>query len=245
MIDTKDILLIIPAYNESKTIGKVIVEIKNQLPVLDILVVNDGSSDDTDKIAKKHGINVVSLPFNMGYGSALQTGYRYAQNKNYQYVLQMDADGQHEPKELVDLIKTIKGDRVDIVIGSRFLNECNYHASWLRRLGMIIFSKITSLIIKQRITDPTSGFQALNHKVLKFFTSEFYPSDYPDADVIILLYHVGFRIKEIPVVMYSALNKGKIHNGLKPLYYVFKMFLSIIMIFIREKPYFYRKENKL
>jgi len=244
-MNTKDALLIIPAYNESKAIGKVIIEIKNQLPDLDILVVNDGSIDNTDTIAKKHGVDVVSLPFNVGYGAALQTGYQYAQDKNYQYILQMDADGQHEPKELVNLVRAIKNDQVDVVIGSRFLNECNYQASWPRRLGMIIFSKITSLIIKQKITDPTSGFQALNHRVLEFFTSEFYPSDYPDADVIVLLYYSGFRIKEIPVVMYSALNKGKIHNGLKPLYYVFKMFLSIIMIFLRKKPYFYRKENKL
>lgn len=244
-MNVKDTLLIIPAYNESKAIGKIIIEVKNQLPDLDILVVNDGSTDDTDIIAKKHGANVVSLPFNIGYGAVLQTGYQYAQNKNYQYVLQMDADGQHEPKELVNLLRAIKSDQVDIVIGSRFLNECNYQASWPRRFVMIIFSKITSLIIRQKITDPTSGFQALNHRVLKFFTSEFYPSDYPDADVIILLYYIGFRIKEIPVVMYSALNKGKIHSGLKPLYYVFKMFLSIIMIFLREKPYFYRKENKL
>jgi len=244
-MNIKDTLLIIPAYNESKMIGKIIIEIKNQLPDLDILVVNDGSIDATDIIAKKHGANVISLPFNMGYGAALQTGYQYAQNKNYQYILQMDADGQHEPKHLNNLLRTIKEDRVDIVIGSRFLNECNYQASCVRHLGMIIFSKITSLIIKQRITDPTSGFQALNHRVLKFFTSEFYPSDYPDADVIVLLHSIGFRVKEIPVIMYSALNKGKIHNGLKPLYYVFKMFLSIIMIFLREKPYFYKKENKL
>ncbi len=244
-MNTKDVLLIIPAYNESEAIGEVIIEIKKQLPVLDILVVNDGSVDTTGIIAKKYGANVVSLPFNMGYGAALQTGYQYAQNKNYQYVLQMDADGQHEPKELINLLGAIKENKVDVVIGSRFLNECNYHASWLRRLGMIIFSKITSLIIRQKITDPTSGFQALNHRILKFFTSEFYPSDYPDADVIILINRIGFSIKEIPVVMHSALNKGKIHDGLKPIYYVFKMFLSIVMIFFREKPYFYRKENKL
>jgi len=244
-MNIKDTLLIIPAYNESKTIGNVIVKIKNQFPDLDILVIDDGSFDSTDMIVRKHGINIISLPFNMGYGVALQTGYQYANNKNYQYVLQMDADGQHEPECLNDLIMSIKNNKADIIIGSRFLSECNYGASWLRRLGMIIFSKITSLILKQKITDPTSGFQALNHKVLKFFTSEFYPSDYPDADVIILLHRIGFRIKEIPVIMYSALNKGKIHNGLKPLYYVFKMFLSIIMIFLREKPYFYRKGNKL
>jgi len=236
MADKKDTLLIIPAYNESETIEKVIVKIKKQLPDLDILVINDGSTDATAEIVKNSGAMVISLPFNMGYGAALQTGYQYAQKKNYQYVFQMDADGQHEPKCLNNLVQAIKENQADIIIGSRFLGESVYRASWVRRIGMIIFGKITSCIIKQKITDPTSGFQALNYRVLRFFTGEFYPSDYPDSDVIISLHLAGFRIKEIPVVMYPAINKKSIHSGLKPLYYIFKMFLSIIMIFLRQKP---------
>jgi len=237
MTNKKDTLVIIPAYNESQTIRKVITKVKDCLPDIDILVINDGSIDATAEIAKKSGATVVSLPFNMGYGVTLQTGYKYARTKGYKYILQMDADGQHEPEYLNDLLKTIKEDKIDIVIGSRFLTKSGYQTSWVRQLGMIIFGKITSFIIKQKITDPTSGFQAMNHQVLKFLTGEFYPSDYPDADVIIFLHLAGFRIKEIPVIMYSAPNKKSIHSGLKPLYYIFKMFLSILMISLREKPY--------
>ena len=243
MKNIRDTLVIIPAYNESQTIEEVIVKIKDCLSNIDILVINDGSADATAEIAKKHGAIVVSLPFNIGYGVALQTGYKYAQAKDYNYVLQMDADGQHEPKYLNDLLNVIKEDKADIIIGSRFLGQSNYQTLFIRRLGMIIFGKIASSIIKQKITDPTSGFQAMNRQVLRFLTGEFYPSDYPDTDVIIFLHLAGFRIKEIPVVMYSAANKKSIHAGFKPLYYIFKMFLSILMIFLRKKPY--KKGNKL
>ena len=128
-MDTKDALLIIPAYNESKAIGKIIIEIKNQLPGLDILVVDDGSSDETKKYAQQAGAMVVSLPINLGYGAALQTGYKYAQVKKYDYLLQMDADGQHEPKYLKDLLEAIKTKKADIIIGSRFLSKVKYHPS--------------------------------------------------------------------------------------------------------------------
>jgi len=237
MINKKDTLVIVPAYNESQTIRKVIVKIKDCLPNIDILVINDGSTDTTAGIAKKHRVIVVSLPFNMGYGVALQTGYKYAQAKGYKYILQMDADGQHEPSCLNDLLGVVKKDEADIAIGSRFLAKSDYQTPWVRQLGMIIFGKIASFIIKQKITDPTSGFQAMNRRVLNFFTGEFYPSDYPDADVIIFLHLAGFRIKEVPTVMYSASNKKSIHSGFKPLYYIFKMFLSIPMIFLRKRPY--------
>jgi len=236
-MDTKGALLIIPAYNESKAIGKIIIEIKNQLPGLDILVVDDSSSDETKKYAQQAGAMVVSLPINLGYGAALQTGYKYAQVKKYDYLLQMDADGQHEPKYLKDLLEAIKTKKADIIIGSRFLSKVKYHPSLIRRLGMIFFAKLTTSTIKQKITDPTSGFQAMNRRILNFFTDDFYPSDYPDADVIIYLHRAGFRIKEMPVVMYPASNKKSIHSGFKPLYYIFKMFLSILMIFLRKRPY--------
>ena len=241
MINTKNTLVIIPAHNESKTIGKIIARIKNHLHDTDILIINDGSTDNTVEIVKDCGVNVISLPFNMGYGIALQTGYKYAWGRGYKCILQMDADGQHEPKSLNSLLNAIKKDKEDIIIGSRFLSGSDYQTSSIRRLGIIVFSKITSFIIGQKITDPTSGFQAINRQALRFFISRFYPSDYPDADVIISLHLAGFRIKEVPVVMYSAINKKSIHSGLKPFYYVFKMFLSILMIFLRKK---YKKEKK-
>ena len=147
----------------------------------------------------------------------------------------MDADGQHEPESGRDLLDTLRKDNFDIIIGSRFLSENKYKMPFPRKLGNILFSWIASRLARRKITDPTSGFQAINRKVLKFFASGIYPSDYPDADVIILLSRIGFRVAELPVVMRLSGSKKSMHSGfLKPLYYVFKMFLSIAMIYLRN-----------
>ncbi len=230
--------VIIPAYNEEKNIGEIIDKIKNCVPDVDILAVDDGSSDDTAKIAKNHGAEVISLPFNLGYGSALEAGYKYAYEKGYKYVAQIDADGQHDPKCINDLLDVVKKDEADIVIGSRFLGENDYKAPAVRRIGMVIFAKLVSFLTGKKFTDSTSGFQAMNQKVLKFFINGFYPSDYPDADVLILLDRYGFRIAEIPVIMYSKSDKKSMHAGvIEPAYYIFKMFLSIVMVYLRKMPY--------
>ena len=232
----KDSLLIIPAYNEGQDIERVLAAVQDKSPDLDILIVDDGSTDNTAKAAKKQGARVISLPLNMGYGSALEAGYKYANKKGYQYILQMDADGQHEPSFLGDLLRVVKGGQADLVIGSRFLDKENYQAPFARKMGMIIFSKITSWLIGQTITDSTSGFQAMNKNVVKFFVNGFYPADYPDADVLIILKRAGFRLAEISVIMYSKQSKKSMHAGLlKPVYYIFKMFLSIGMIFLRPQ----------
>ncbi len=231
-------LVIIPAFNESLKIGDIIEKVKKSLAEADILIVDDGSSDRTAEVASKHGVKAVSLPFNLGYGAALETGYKYGFKEGYEYVVQMDADGQHEPRCINDLLAGLKNGEADIVIGSRYLKDCGYKTTFARYIGTFIFSKIATLFSGQKITDPTSGFQALNRKVLEFFIKGFYPSDYPDADVLILLNKSGFRISEIPVIMYSSDSKKSMHAGFfKPLYYNFKMFLSILMIFLRKKPF--------
>ncbi|MCX6731753.1 MAG: glycosyltransferase family 2 protein [Candidatus Parcubacteria bacterium] len=233
----KETLIVIPAYNEADKIGRVIEQIKEISSEIDILVIDDGSSDDTAVAAKKGGAKVVSLPINLGYGSALETGYKYAYNNDYNYIVQIDADGQHEPKCINDLLDVLKNNEADIVIGSRFLGKNDYKAPAIRKMGMVIFAKLTSLLTGKKFTDSTSGFQAMNKKVIKFFVNGFYPSDYPDADVLILLNKSGFRILEIPVIMYSnEKNKKSMHSGIfKPLYYNFKMFLSISMIYLRKR----------
>jgi hypothetical protein len=232
----KKILIVIPTFNEEAVIGSVISRIKKSFDPADILVVNDGSHDKTAQAAQDAGVEIISLPFNLGYGSALEAGYKYAYLKGYEYVVQLDADGQHEPRCIAELLEPVEKGQADLVIGSRFLRDIGYQTTWVRRLGRIIFAKITSFLIKQKITDSTSGFQAFNRRVLTFFVGGFYPSDYPDADVIIILNRSGFSIKEIPVVMYASNNKKSMHAGLiRPLYYIFKMFLSISMIFFRKK----------
>jgi glycosyltransferase involved in cell wall biosynthesis len=238
MIEKKDILIIIPAYNESAKIGAIVDKIKSSVPDADILVIDDCSTDNTAKIVKEHGAEVVSLPINLGYGAALETGYKFALKEGYQYLVHMDADGQHEPECIKDILAEVKEGQVDIAIGSRYLEDCGYKTSFSRKIGTKIFAKIASFIIKQKVTDPNSGFQAMDRKVIEFYGSGLYPEDYPDADVIILINLLGFKTKEVPVTMYSNTDDISIHSGfLKPIYYIFKMNLSILMVLLRKKDY--------
>jgi glycosyltransferase involved in cell wall biosynthesis len=227
-------IIIIPAYNEERTIGGVIKGIRNSIQSADIVVINDGSSDRTENAAKDAGAFVINLPFNLGYGAALQTGFKYAVRHGYRYAIQMDGDGQHNPLSLIGLIKEIEKNSADVVIGSRFLGGNNYNAPFLRKIGMKVFSIITNFITRQKFTDPTSGYRAMNESILRFYSNDIYPVDYPDADVIIMLHQAGFRIREIPVDMNPSLTGKSMHSGLKPIYYLFKMMLSIFVTLLRE-----------
>jgi glycosyltransferase involved in cell wall biosynthesis len=234
-------VVIIPAFNEEARIADVVKGIAQCLPEARILVVNDGSADQTVEMASKAGAMVISHPFNLGYGVALQTGYKYALKKEYEEVVQMDGDGQHDPSFLADLLRMIRNGDADIAIGSRFLetkslrpNGQGYRAPLIRKLGMRFFRTITSVLIRQKVTDPTSGYQAMNRKVLEWVSSDKFPFDYPDADVIIMLHRAGFRMKEVPVRMFESQNKKSMHSGWKPVYYIFKMLLSILVTLMRE-----------
>ena len=237
---SEKILMIIPAYNEETEITSVIQGIRRYFPEGEVLVVDDGSDDGTPHKATEAGGKVLSHPFNLGYGTALQTGYKYALIKGYEAVIQMDGDGQHDPSFIPDLIAVIQKEETDIAIGSRFLTGAGrfdpsiYRAPLIRKLGMRFFGTVTSLIIRQKISDPTSGYQAMNRKVLEWVSSDKFPCDYPDADVIIMLHRAGFRIREIPVRMFPNQNKKSMHSGWKPLYYIFKMFLSILVTLMRK-----------
>jgi glycosyltransferase involved in cell wall biosynthesis len=234
-------LVIIPAYNEEKDIESVVQRVKECLPEAEVLTVDDGSSDQTRWKAMEAGAKVLSHPFNLGYGSALQTGYRYALRKGYEELVQMDGDGQHDPSFIPQLLAVIRKGEADIAIGSRFLptpvigsENQPYRALFIRRLGMKFFGAISSLLIQQKVTDPTSGYQAMNRRVLEWVSSDKFPCDYPDADVIIMLHRAGFRIKEVAVQMFENRDKKSMHSGWKPLYYVFKMFLSILVTLMRK-----------
>ncbi len=229
-------LIVIPSFNEEASIGEVLEDIKKYAPGVNILVINDGSVDKTAELAQNHGAKVISLPYNSGYGVALQTGYLYACKHNYSIVVQMDADGQHDAACIQDLLCSVYSSDVDVVIGSRFLGQNTYRTTIPRRIGMFIFGKLASLFCKERVSDPTSGFQAVKGKAINFIASDYYPPDYPDADFLIMLSQCGFKIREIPVKMHPSKVKKSMHGGSQSIYYVFKMFLSIFVTLMRKKP---------
>jgi hypothetical protein len=229
-----NLVVIIPAYNEAERIASTIAGIR-RFTDADIIVVSDGSTDNTVSEAKATGAMVIELPFNLGYGAALQTGFKYALKRGYRFAVQMDADGQHDPSAIQSLIEPVLNNEVDIALGSRFLGRSDYKAPFIRRLGMFFFAVIASIVTGKKVTDPTSGFQALNSKVLELYASDAYPVDYPDADVIIMLHRRGIKFKEVPVTMKRAVGKVSMHGGLKPIYYMFKMLLSILVTLLRKK----------
>lgn len=230
-----DTLILLPAFNEGKHIAEVIGTVRDAMPEASILVVDDGSSDDTARNALSAGATVVTHPFNMGYGVALQTGYKYALASGVQFLAQMDSDGQHDPAGLARLLERVRSGQCDLCVGSRFLEGNTYAIPTARRLGMVFFRRIASFVLGQTITDPTSGFQAMNRRVIAFFAKDLYPGDYPDTDILVLLHHHGYRIVEIPVVMRPSRAGKSIHSGLKPVYYLFKMALDIPLNLVRRE----------
>lgn len=232
--NARDKFIIIPAYNESGRIGLTISEIRKHHDTA-IVVVNDGSIDDTAFEARGAGALVIELPFNLGYGAALQTGFKYALRRGCACVIQMDADGQHDPAYIEALIEEVRSDRVDVAVGSRFLGEGDYRPTTLKKIGMVFFRALATLLTGQKITDPTSGFQALNRKALEFYASEAFPVDFPDADVLVMLHRKGLRFQEVPVRMHESNKNKTMHSGIVPLYYLFKMMLSIFVTLLRKK----------
>jgi glycosyltransferase involved in cell wall biosynthesis len=235
-----NVLILIPAYNEAARIAEVVAGVRRAVPGYDILVVNDGSKDTTAGAAEAAGAIVVSHPFNMGYGVAIQTGYKYAHAHGYAFLAQIDGDGQHDPAYLPRLLAPVMAGETDFAIGSRFREVESYEPSLARRVGMAFFRKVVSLVTGTRITDSTSGYQAFNREVIRFFTTEVFPCDYPDADMLITLHRAGFTIRELPVRMFARAEGKSMHSGLKPLYYIFKMFLSIFVTLLRSRDLYRR-----
>jgi glycosyltransferase involved in cell wall biosynthesis len=228
-------LVVIPAFNEAGNVGAVVRGVREVLPQVDVLVVDDGSADATAEEALDAGARALSLPLNCGYGAALQTGYKYAVRNGYEVIGQIDADGQHSPAHFEPLLTQLCQPGVDVVIGSRFLDgDGHYRPSRARKFGMALFGRVASRVTRQHISDPTSGFQVMRVPVARFFCTEVYPSDYPDADILILLHRSGFRTREVGVQMRPPTGKS-MHAGHKSIYYVYKMSLSIMVELLRPK----------
>jgi glycosyltransferase involved in cell wall biosynthesis len=227
-------LIIIPAHNEEENIPLVIAELRGLALGHDILVIDDASTDRTAEVLRGLGQRAIHLPANLGYGGAVQAGFKFALIHGYNFVVQMDGDCQHDPSGIPALLELVRSGEADVALGSRFLGTTTYRVPPLRKLGMALFRTVVSTFMKQTITDPTSGFQALNRKVLSFFVDDTYPMDYPDSDVLLALHFAGFRVREVPVTMRARLRGQSIHGGWKTIYYLAKMGLAISMVLLRH-----------
>lgn len=233
MIAQEKLLVVIPAYNEAASIGRVVTDLRSALPEADLLVVNDGSTDETASLAGAHGATVVSHPSNLGIGGAMQTGYLYALRMGYHFVCQLDGDGQHPPQEIRTLLEPLLGGTSDLVVGSRFIEPHSYRSSLPRRAGIAFFSGLVSLVIRQRITDATSGFRAMNRRALEVVAAE-YPVDYPEPESFLLLRKRGLRIIERPVPMQARQGGRSSITPARSFYYMSKVTLAILVGIFRK-----------
>jgi len=221
-------LVIIPAFNEEGSVGQVVENVRSHLPQSDILVINDGSKDRTSEKARTCGAKVLDLPFNLGIGGAMQTGYKYAHMKGYDIAIQVDGDGQHDPKEIEKLLDALEERNLDMAIGSRFLERSEYPVSRARRIGIVILSRVISMIVGYEVTDPTSGFRAVNRRVIRLFSAD-YPQDYPEPEAIVFLHRHGLHIGEVPVGMTARCTGESSITWPRSIYYMVKVLLAIFV----------------
>jgi glycosyltransferase involved in cell wall biosynthesis len=225
---------IVPAHNEAGAIGGVVDEIRAVDPRFDVVVVDDGSTDETAAIAAARGAAVLRLPFNLGIGGAVQTGFRYALEQGYELAVRLDGDGQHDPNELAALLGPIERGEADIVTGSRFAGgEGAYRPPLARRVGIVFFAKLVSLLTRQRVTDTTSGFQALNREGIALFASD-YPSDYPEVEATVLVFKHRLRLAEVPVQMRERAAGESSIGLLSSIYYMLKVTLALFLAMVRK-----------
>jgi len=229
------VLVIIPAFNEERSLEKVVGEVNIHLPQADVLVVNDGSTDLTSEKAKACGGMVLDLPFNLGIGGAMQAGYQYAYEKGYDIAIQVDADGQHDPKEIAKLLKALEEKKMDVAMGSRFLGPSEFKSSLMRRIGIFIFSRVISMIVGQKITDPTSGFRAVNRKAIQLFASN-YPQDYPEPEAVVLVHQCRLKMEEVPVGMSERHSGESSITKIRSVYYMVKVLLAVFVDCFKKPP---------
>ena len=221
-------LIIIPAFNEEGSIEKVVNNLTEKFPQYDYLVVNDGSTDGTKNICSGNGYQVVNLVINMGIGGAVQTGYRYARENNYDIAVQIDGDGQHDVRFLAEMIKLIEENKADVVIGSRFVEKEGFQSSQMRRVGINFLSILAWILTGVRVKDITSGYRVINRKFIRIFAKD-YPSDYPEPEAMVIAAVHGGKIVEYPVVMRERENGESSITLKKSVYYMIKVTLAMLI----------------
>lgn len=234
-------LVIIPAYNEAAAIAQVVAQVRHSLPGADVCVIDDGSADETGAIARSAGAITLRMPFNMGIGAAVQTGFIYAHRAGYEVVVRIDGDDQHPPSTIPDLLAALAAGDDDMVIGSRFLAGGQagrgqagrgYRGSIPRRIGIGLLARVIALLTGQTVTDPTSGFLVANRRAIAFCAFE-YPHDYPEPEARVLMHRGGLRVREVPVVMRERAGGVSSITTLRSVYYMSKVLLALLLDALR------------
>jgi glycosyltransferase involved in cell wall biosynthesis len=231
-------LAIVPAHNEAGVIGTTVEEINRFAPDFDVVVVDDGSTDETAARAAAAEAQVLQLPFNLGIGGAMQTGYLYALERGYEVAVQVDGDGQHDPAQIPVLLEALDDHpEINMVVGSRFLERAadGFRSSPSRRAGIGLFARIVSLITGERVTDPTSGFRIVDRRGIELFARD-YPHDYPEVEAILLMHAHRLRCREVPVRMRPRTTGISGISRLEPMYYMVKVLLAVLVGLFRARP---------
>jgi glycosyltransferase involved in cell wall biosynthesis len=229
----KRVAVIIPAYNEEETVGEVVRRVKALGHGFDVVVINDSSKDRTAQSAEAAGATVIELPYNLGIGGAVQTGFKYAVMKGYDGCVQVDGDGQHPPEEITKLLEPLFAGGYDIVIGSRFVGQTNYRVPVLRALGIKIISIFLKVVCGMTVKDTTSGFRALNRQAMTFFATD-YPQDYPEPESLLFAYKKKFKVMEVSTEMKDREHGISSITPLRSVYYMTKVLLAMTVDLFRE-----------
>jgi glycosyltransferase involved in cell wall biosynthesis len=235
------VLTLVPAFNEEEAIEQLLEDLRLYYPVTDIVVVDDGSSDETSKRVLRSDCDLLRLPCNLGVGAAIQVALRFAEERGYEYVLRLDADGQHDPDDAFRLLAAVIDGEADAAIGSRFLGwrwlgkDRNYRTTATRAMGIKVFSTLVSLLIGQKVTDPTSGLRCYNRRIIRYLARH-HPQDYPEVESVVVLHRAGFRMVELPATIYPRHAGDSSIDTWKSVYYVFRVLLAAVIAAFRTLP---------
>ena len=241
------VLVVIPAYNEEESIRRVVEGVNRHIPLADVLVVDDGSSDGTSRRVQESGAELLRLPRNLGVGAALEIALRYAEDLGYSYALRVDADGQHDPQDALRLLDAVRRGEADVLIGSRFLEAGSderqgarkpgwrHQTTPVRAVGIKVFAWLVSLLIGQQISDPTCGLRCFNRQAMSYLARN-HPQDYPEVESMVVLHRAGFRLKELPVEIYPRTGGVSSISTWKAVYYVFRVMLAASIAAVRSTP---------
>jgi glycosyltransferase involved in cell wall biosynthesis len=228
-------LAIVPALNEEESIGRVVAGIGRAAPRYDVLVVDDGSSDGTAEVARAAGATVLRHPFNLGIGGAMQSGFRWAYLHGHELAVQVDGDGQHDPELIPRLERALRESGADLVWGSRFLERAGYRVPRSRRAGMVIFARLVSLITREPVSDPTSGFRMTNRRGIELFARD-YPHDFPEVEALLMVHSNDMTMGEVPVTMREREHGRSSVGGYRAVYYMARVLLAIFVGLFRRRP---------